>query len=85
MEDSDRIVCGCLGEESDGKMKRIGKFTGRIYPDDYDFSNCPECCVVITEAEYEAKEWMPAFYRYTEDCKYCLGCPAAHSMDREYE
>ena len=30
---------------------RIGKYSQRIYPSDYNFKQCPECCGIITEEQ----------------------------------
>lgn len=64
-------------------MKRLGKFTGRIYDDNYDFSNCPECCLMvpdrISENEEEFQKYISEVMTKNRiDCAACfLGCPAA--------
>lgn len=57
---------------------RLGKFTGRIYDENYDFSNCPECCVCITKEQAEDEAFVSAQHiKDLMDCLTCMGCPAA--------
>lgn len=59
-------------------MKRLGKFTGTIYKEDYDFSNCPECCVQITDEQAKDEESITQHHiKDLIDCITCMGCPAA--------
>ena len=59
-------------------MKRMGKYTGAIYPKDYDFKQCPECCTQITEAQSENTEFiLKQRAKDILDCARCGGCPAA--------
>lgn len=59
-------------------MKRLGKFTGTIYPDDYDFSQCLECCTLISDAEAEDISFIEEHRsKDIAHCMVCLGCPAA--------
>lgn len=59
-------------------MKRLGKFTGTIYEEDYDFSNCPECCVQITDEQVKDEESVKQRHiKDLMDCITCMGCPAA--------
>lgn len=59
-------------------MPRLGKFTGKIYQEDYDFSNCPECCVCITDEEVKDDTFISAHHvKDLMDCVKCFGCPAA--------
>lgn len=59
-------------------MRRLGKFTGKVYDENYDFSNCPECCVLITEAQANDEQFVSE-HHLTDlmDCISCRGCPAA--------
>lgn len=62
-------------------MKRLGKFTGEIYPDDYDFSNAQECCVLISDEDAENKEYLEE--RRAKDlieCLSCGGCPESRKV-----
>lgn len=58
-------------------MKRIGKLSGKIYPDDYDFSKCPECCICISDDEANKFVSDPDYYikGLKVDCEGCRGCP----------
>ena len=59
-------------------MSRLGKFTGRVYDDDYDFSKCPECCTIITDEQAKDKEFVYQHHiKDLKDCVFCNGCPAA--------
>lgn len=64
-------------------MKRLGKITKTIYPDGYDFSQCPECCTLISDEDAENEEFI-ATKHLTDliDCIGCLGCPAAKNNER---
>ena len=39
-------------------MKCLGKFTKTIYDENYDFSNCPECCTLITDEQANDEEFI---------------------------
>lgn len=59
-------------------MKRLGKFTGDVYGEDFDFSECPECCTIITDEQ--AKDVQFRKEKHCQDlytCIPCMGCPAA--------
>lgn len=59
-------------------MRKLGKFTGKVYGKDYDFSKCPECCVCISEQQSEDEQFIKE--RHTKDlmdCLTCMSCPAA--------
>lgn len=63
-------------------MSRLGKFTGHIYDDNYDFSNCSECCTIIPRDIEKDEEQLEKFIseRRVKDllsCMSCFGCPAA--------
>ena len=46
-------------------MKRLGKFTGKIYDDDFDFSKCLECCVCISPEQANDEKFIAD--RHTKD------------------
>lgn len=59
-------------------MKRLGKFTGKVYDENYDFSNCPECCVCISEEQFQDEKYIADHHvKDLLDCLKCMGCPAA--------
>lgn len=59
-------------------MKRLGKFTGQIYDENYDFSNCPECCVCISDKKaLDDKFIQEKHMNHLIDCLKCFGCPAS--------
>lgn len=59
-------------------MKRLGKFTMRIYDENYDFSKCPECCTQITDEQAKDEEFVSKHHiKDLMDCLRCLRCPAA--------
>ena len=59
-------------------MPRIGKYTGAVYQDDYDFSKCPECCTVVTTEQASDEHYRTNLVlRNLLDCSNCRGCPAA--------
>ena len=59
-------------------VKRLGKFTKTIYDEDYDFSQCPECCTQISDEDAENEEFIDKHHlRDLMDCVRCFGCPAA--------
>lgn len=62
-------------------MKRLGKLTGKVYPDDYDFSQCPECCVQITDELAQDRDAIQAHHvKDVLSCFGCFGCPAAEEL-----
>lgn len=59
-------------------MKRLGKLTGTIYDNNYDFSQCPECCTCITDEQANDEEFIEQQHQKDlQDCITCFGCPAA--------
>lgn len=59
-------------------MKRLGKFTKKIYDEHYDFSRCPECCTQITEEQAQDEAFIEEHHlKDLMDCVRCFGCPAA--------
>lgn len=61
-------------------MKRLGKFTKTIYAEDYDFSQCPECCTQISDEQAQDEEYINAHhFKDLLDCCGCFGCPAAQA------
>ena len=60
-------------------MKRLGKYTGKIYDEDYDFSNCPECCLCLTKEQEKDEQYISNMrVKNTIDCATCFGgCPAS--------
>lgn len=62
-------------------MIRLGKFTGTIYNEDYDFSKCPECCVCVSDNQANNKALIAERHeKDLLDCIQCMGCPAASGM-----
>lgn len=59
-------------------MRRIGKFTGVIYDEDYDFSLCQECCICVSEKDINDVDYIRDLkIRNQIDCIMCRGCPAS--------
>jgi len=58
-------------------MKRLGKYTGTIYSEDYDFRNCPECCLVISEEEANDENFINE--RKAKNRLNCVMCVASNS------
>lgn len=59
---------------------RLGKFTKTLYPDDYDFSQCPECCRVIPDDKANDEGFINSLHlKDLMDCVQCFGCPAANA------
>lgn len=59
-------------------MKRLGKFTKKIYDETFDFSKCKECCTCITDEQANDEEFINK--KHIKDlatCIFCMGCPAA--------
>jgi len=66
-------------------MPRLGHFTGKIYPDDYDFSQCMECCLVLKDKEMNDEEFLQRKrLEYKMICIGCMGCPQS-KIYRIYE
>lgn len=63
-------------------MARLGKFTKTIYDDDYDFAQCPECCVVISDEQAKDEEFVNSHHlKDLMDCIRCFGCPAVQKAE----
>ena len=61
-------------------MPRLGHYTGTIYPDDYDFTNCSECCLILKEGQAEDKEYIQQIRVMQQiACLGCMSCPAAQA------
>lgn len=59
-------------------MKRLGKFTGKVYDENYDFSQCPECCTQISDELAQDEEAIGKHHvNDLLSCIGCFGCPAA--------
>lgn len=58
-------------------MKRLGKYTGKIYTEDKIF-NMEECGVCITDEQAEDEEWI-SIHHLSDliECIKCCGCPTA--------
>lgn len=66
-------------------MPRVGKFTGKIYSDDYVFSHCPECCTIVSEKEINDLDFMQNLrQKDILHCLACHGCPESH-MSESYQ
>lgn len=72
------IFTAKLNKKRSAKMKRLGKFTGTIYNEDYDFSKCPECCDVLTDSQANDSAFIEAKKLSNRAiCTFCMACPAA--------
>ena len=59
-------------------MKRLGKFTGTIYPDNYDKHKIWECCTQIPDDKANDEDFINEHHvRDLMDCMRCFGCPMA--------
>ena len=57
---------------------RLGKFTGKLYSEDYDFSKCPECCLCISDSQAKDEEFISRQKaKNLVTCLSCMGCPAS--------
>lgn len=56
-------------------MKRLGKFTGRVYEEN-EVDNMEECGVCISDEQANDKDWI-SNHRLKDlaDCVKCFGCP----------
>ena len=67
-------------------MKRLGKYTGRVYNEDYDFSNCQECCTCITDEQATDREFIESHHlKDIMECTLCHGCPTAQNDMKIYQ
>lgn len=59
-------------------MKRLGKFTGQVYDENFDTSNIKECCTLITDVEANDDDFIDRHHvSDLMDCVICLGCEEA--------
>lgn len=63
-------------------MKRLGKFTGKIYnEEDFITHKINECCLLITKEESNNEKFIKDTYeRLHKDCDGCNGCPEARTV-----
>ncbi len=61
-------------------MKRIGRFTGKIY-DEKEVLRINECCDVISDAQANNSEWVKERHKeYMVKCSKCMSCIEAKKM-----
>ncbi len=53
-------------------MKRLGKYSGKIYDENYNLSQCEECCTVITDEQ--ANDEIFIHEQRLKDSLTCLCC-----------
>ena len=59
-------------------MKRLGLFTGTVYPDDCDLSKVTECCLQLSEKQADDKAFIEQErIKNLAKCIGCMGCPTA--------
>ena len=64
-------------------MKRFGVFSGSFYEKDFDFSNCPECYLVLSDSEAANEIYMSNLLaENVKRCAGCKGCPASQRKRR---
>ena len=58
-------------------MKRLGKYSGRIYTeDDFYAGVIEECCTLITDDKVSDERWIKDKHvKDLLDCVKCSGCP----------
>ena len=58
-------------------MKRVGFYTGKVYPDDVDAATIGECCTFIPKEDEEDEEKIQLLrLRGKINCSQCPGeCP----------
>lgn len=62
-------------------MKRLGKFTGKIY-DESEIVNMGECGICITDTQAEDEKWIKTTHlKSLTECVKCCGCPTAQQCD----
>ena len=58
-------------------MKRLGRFTGKVY-DEKESLRIEECCDVISDAQANNKAWIASKHEKDfEKCKGCMACKEA--------
>lgn len=53
-------------------MKRLGKFSGKIYDEQYETRDIKECCQIITDEQAGDEKWVEE--RHLEHLKTCVTC-----------
>lgn len=65
-------------------MRRIGKFTGTLYDENYDFSLCTECCSCVSERDINDVDYMHELkIRNLISCLTCRGCPSSQMEESQ--
>lgn len=61
-------------------MKRLGKFSGRIYNSE-EAAGMKECGIVLTNTEAADEEYIKNHHKKDyEHCITCMGCPMAQGI-----
>lgn len=61
-------------------MKRLGRYTKKIYDEGADLSRIRECCILLTDEQAQDEKYVNDHHvKDLMDCIRCLGCPAAQS------
>lgn len=56
-------------------MKRQGKFSGKIYDEDYPVKDIEECCHQLSDAECTEEKVQARHINDLSNCIRCFGCP----------
>ena len=62
-------------------MKRLGKYSGKIYDENYDISQCKECCNVITDEQANDERFLNK--KRAENLFDCLCCTCGCPISQE--
>jgi hypothetical protein len=58
-------------------MKRLGKFSGKIYAEN-EVKNMKECGVMLSDSKINNEEFIAKLHiENLRDCVTCMGCPLA--------
>ena len=59
-------------------MMKLGMFTGKVYPKEYDVSKIKECCMKIPDNKANDEGYVNQTRLHTlPQCIVCMGCPEA--------
>ena len=67
-------------------MKRLGKFSGKIYDESYDIDLIEECCLLISDEQAENEEFIRSQrVKNLLICAQCYGCPRSNRIAADLE
>lgn len=64
---------------------KVGKYSHKVYPEDYNKKSYPECCCNVSKENTEDEDYMQELRtKNLADCIPCMSCPASkHNLYKD--